>query len=697
MVAGACPKRNVESGLAHLRYRPVRRFSHSSTIQTSIINRKRGLQGLCFILTTTLISLLYRSDSNKLVTNSTDRLSSSDGTDQTLINDGLKPKRDTNLFIRIRKALKNYIIEPLATTGRFFYLLTIFLPVLVVSPILLLEFIDFGHRSKKLKNVKDGKMSTERKSTIWWYGLLVSSMQRAGPTFIKLAQWAGSRSDLFPSTLCEYFGKLHSSGKPHSIYHTRRVIEKAFGKKFEEIFVTFNPEPLGVGAVAQVYQATLRPDILPLSFLNPKHVDQKSQMTVTDITRKLSASEVEPPPIKPSSTVAIKVLHPRVGKNINRDLKIMNFLANLINRFPGAEWLSFPEEVAVFGNMMRSQIDLRLEAENLERFERNFMHRKTVGFPRPLKPYSTRNVLIEEFEDALPLKYFLKGGSGPFDRRISVIGLDAFLHMLLVDNFVHADLHPGNIMVRFYKPTTKDLLRTVMRRLTNQPDVDAGEENEQLTKEVVHSLRSLSTDKSLWNRELERLDREGYQPEVVFIDSGLVTELSELNRRNFLDLFKAIASFDGLEAGRLMVERCRSPELVIDEETFALKIHHLALKVKSQTFSLSKIKISDVLIGVLHAVRDHHVKLEADFVNTILSILILEGIGRRLNPDLDLFQSALPILRSLGSQMSMAETFRQGFRTKHIPGMIKMWLWLEARQVAGIAVAEVDSMIKYDQ
>ncbi|KAI8459569.1 hypothetical protein BY996DRAFT_8531093 [Phakopsora pachyrhizi] len=169
-----------------------------------------------------------------------------------------------------------------------------------------------------MENIKDGKMSTERKSTICMYGLL-------------LAQWAGSRPDLFPLKLCEYFGKLHLSVKPPLIYHTRRVIEKAFGKKIKEIFVTFNPEPLGVGAVAQVYQATLRPDIIPLSFFNPKHVDQKSQMTVTDITHKLSTSEVEHPPMKPSSTVAIKVLHPRVGKNINKDLKIMNFLANLIN------------------------------------------------------------------------------------------------------------------------------------------------------------------------------------------------------------------------------------------------------------------------------------------------------------------------------------------------------------------------------
>lgn len=101
-----------------------------------------------------------------------------------------------------------------------------------------------------------------------------------------------------------------------------------------------------------------------------------------------------------------------------------------------------------------------------------------------------------------------------------------------------------------------------------------------------------------------------------------------------------------------MVDRCRSPELVIEKEVFALKIQHLALSVKSKTFSLGQIRISDVLTEVLKAVQTHHVKMEGDFVNTIVSILLLEGIGRQLDPNLDLFKSALPILRKLGRQMS---------------------------------------------
>lgn len=207
-------------------------------------------------------------------------------------------------------------------------------------------------------------------------------------------------------------------------------------------------------------------------------------------------------------------------------------------------------------------------------------------------------------------------------------------------------------MIKFFKPSTRSILSSLWATWRDTPEPDAADASDNIHgQEIVHRLRSISHDRDLWLSELEKLDEEGYQPEIVFIDTGLVTRLSDVNRRNFLDLFSAIASFDGYRAGQLMVERCRAPELVIDEETFALKLQKMVLAVKSQTFSLGKIKISDVLSGVLTNVREHHVKMEADFVNTVLSILLLEGIGRQLDPDLDLFKSALPILRQLGKQV----------------------------------------------
>lgn len=236
--------------------------------------------------------------------------------------------------------------------------------------------------------------------------------------------------------------------------------------------------------------------------------------------------------------------------------------------------------------------------------------------------------------------------------------------MLLLDNFVHSDLHPGNIMIKFAKPQStllllknawKSLFKSKQQQVTDDLSNAGSMSIDPSTETIVDELRAVRRDPKAWRTELTKIHDEGYLPEIIFIDAGLVTTLDSNNRRNFLDLFRAIAEFDGYHAGELMVERCRTPELAIDPETFALKMQHIVLQVKRKTFSLGQIKISDILHSVLKAVREHHVKMEADFVNTVISVLLLEGIGRQLDPGLDLFKSALPILRQLGRQMGTQE------------------------------------------
>jgi aarF domain-containing kinase len=413
----------------------------------------------------------------------------------------------------------------------------------------------------------------------------------------------------------------------------------------------------------------------------------------------------------------------------------MSFFAHFITLFPGMQWLSLPEEVDVFGKMMFQQLDLRHEAENLLGFETNFASRKVpVTFPRPLVSWSTTDLLLEEFENALPLEAFLKNGGGPFEDQVATVGLDAFLaslhlflpslshfsfmhqNMLLLDNFVHSDLHPGNIMIKFSKPpTTRFLLGSIFHSLFHKGEIGHTPELHSADSEsdqIVSDLSKLIDDPPAWRAKLNELGAQGYIPEIVFIDAGLVTTLSEVNRKNFLDLFRAMAQFDGYRTGQLMVERCRSPELAIETETFALKMQHLVLSVKRKTFSLGQIKISDILTEVLKAVRDHHVKMEGDFVNTVISILLLEGIGRQLDPGLDLFKSALPILRQLGGQMAASATIESERQTGNLGAMLKvrlgnfrqlffihcafqMWVWLEARQLISASIVNADESVKY--
>lgn len=492
---------------------------------------------------------------------------------------------------RLWYMVKDNIIEPVYTMIRFVEIFSVFAPILILYP------ITFFGKHHKLEH--DEIHIVETSGSLLWYKLLRKALEIAGPSFIKLGQWAGSRTDIFSPGLCRELSYLHSNSKPHSLEYSKRRICQSLNNEFEfdEIFDEFRENPLGVGAIAQVYMG------------------------------KLSEKFIRFGGHEGNRWVAVKVIHPNCEKKIGRDLKIMEIIANLIDTLPTMVWLSLPAEVEQFSILMRLQLDLRIESLNLTQFNKNFKDSIQVKFPKGFPQFSSRDVLFEEYIHGFSMESFLrikdKLGNTELCKKVSDPFIDAFLQMLIMDDFIHADLHPGNVMIRFIETDKYGTNVT-------------SNENKHFT--IVHKLCQLSREGNTDELVKQLKDAlERYTPQICFLDAGLVTELNKQNRINFIALFNALARFDGYQAGELMIERSRTPETAIDKELFALKVEKLVNKVKKRTFTLGTVSIGDLLDQMLTMVRSHHVRMEGDFVSVVVAILLLEGIGRQLDPELDLF------------------------------------------------------------
>ncbi|KAJ2778383.1 hypothetical protein H4R18_004632 [Coemansia javaensis] len=563
---------------------------------------------------------------------------------------------------RLRRALGlDGVWEVIMTVLRAGELLVCFVPVAAAYPA-----VWFGPR--------DPERGGETAGALWWYRLLRAQMSRAGPTFVKLAQWAASRTDLFSAQLCLELGRLHDSNRPHAASESRAAVARALGVgSVDEAFEAFDDAPLGAGAVAQVHRGRLAAGYVEALLARARAGPAQERLRA----------------LLENPDVAVKVLHPGVGRKIRRDLRAMRWCARALSLLPGMRWLSLPEEVDVFSAMMCAQLDLRIEGRNAEQFAANFAARRGVTFPRVRLALDSPHVLVESFCDGVPLRALLDSARPtPFDRDLGARGLDAFLHMLIYDNFVHADLHPGNILVAFSPPFVGSQLDrfvedfydmspfTRTRRLRESRLPTAAQAHAHVRR-ILARHDAGATTAAQRDAELhayaDRLYCSGFTASLVFLDCGLVTSLDRASQRNFIDLFEAVCTFDGERAGRLMVERCQTPALVVAPDVFALRIQDIILRVRRVSLQLSKLTFGEVFEPVMRAVRIHHVRLAADFTNIIMAMFVLEGIGRRLDPDSDVLRAALPILR----RWLRYDSPHESRSTWHL---LKVWLYIELRE-----------------
>jgi len=277
--------------------------------------------------------------------------------------------------------------------------------------------------------------------------------------------------------------------------------------------------------------------------------------------------------------------------------------------------LGAPRAVRTFAAVMRDQVDLRIEGRNLDTFRQNFGRTHggggatdpthggdVVDFPRPVSGWVTAHVLVESLEEGTPVADYCTDDSERGRRRRAAVArplLLSFLKMVFADNFVHCDLHPGNILVR---------------EVTG-PD-------------------------------------GGRRHAVVFLDAGLATSLGPGDRRNLMELFRAVVLDRGAEAGRLMVDRARyerCSDVPGCTEAFAAGVGGLVREFHASRqaeggLTLHNVKIGSLLGRMLDLCRVHGVEIDPGMANIVLSTLVLEGLGRSLDPELNLMDCAVPFV-----------------------------------------------------
>ncbi|GFO17959.1 hypothetical protein PoB_004446400 [Plakobranchus ocellatus] len=267
---------------------------------------------------------------------------------------------------------------------------------------------------------------------------------------------------------------------------------------------------------------------------------------------------------------------------------------------------------------------MRQECLCLQRFTEDFASFNQIRVPEPFPDLVRHNILVETFEEGISIGQIVQDINQPAELKVQLadIGVDILLQMVFVNNFVHADLHPGNLIVQ---------------------NMDKFHETEQADSDIMMDrVEGIPEDYCQVSQKKEVL-------RLVLLDCGITSSLGPEDRKKFQEVFTAVVKGEGetvadLFLSKSAVNNCRDPAL------FRIEMAQLVKDARQNLISISKIKVAELMNAVFAVLSRHQIQLEANFATIILAMAMLEGLGRSLNPDLDLLEKARPVL--LGSYLS---------------------------------------------
>jgi predicted unusual protein kinase regulating ubiquinone biosynthesis (AarF/ABC1/UbiB family) len=376
---------------------------------------------------------------------------------------------------------------------------------------------------------------------------LAADLEKLGPTFIKLGQLLSTRADLLPSPYLEALARLQDQIEPFAYEEVDRIVSGEIGVRISKAFADFDKEPLAAASLAQVHRAQMRD----------------------------------------GRAVVVKVQRPNIREQIVEDLEALGQIAQFLDAHTElGKRYDFENMLNSLRSSLLRELDFKLEANNLVTFAQNLREFDRILIPEPIEDFCTSRVLTMDYvpgkkiTELSPLRLMEIDGPG-LAREL----FRAYLKQILLDGFVHADPHPGNVLLT--------------------------EDNE-----------------------------------IALLDLGMVTRLLPGFRDNVLRLLLAISEGRGEEAAEVTI-RMGEPKARFDRADFTKRIAELV--AENADANLSRLNSGQVVLEITRISADCWFRLPSEFTMVAKTLLNLDRSVFTLDPNFEptaiIRQRAMEILQ----------------------------------------------------